>query len=52
MPGMLGKLTRLARSPQGRKLAERAQTYAKSPEGKRKIEQVRGQMSKRGGKRP
>jgi len=52
MAGLIGKLTRLARSPKGRQLADRAQTYARSPEGKRKIEQVRGRFAKRGAKRP
>jgi hypothetical protein len=52
MAGLAGKIARLARSPQGRKLADRAQSYAKSPEGKRKIEQVRGRVPERGAKRP
>ena len=52
MAGLLSKVTRFARGPQGRKLANRAQTYAKSAEGKRKIEQVRGQLARRSGKRP
>lgn len=52
MAGLIGKIGRLARSPQGRKAMDRAQSYVKSPEGKRKIEQVRGQVSKRGGRRP
>ncbi len=52
MAGMASKLARLARSPKGRKLADRAQSYAKSPEGKRKIEQARSRLGKRGTKRP
>ena len=52
MPGLMSKITRFARSPQGRKLANRAQSYARSPEGKRKIADVRGRMGKRGTKRP
>ena len=52
MAGLAGRITRLARSTQGRKLASRAQTYARSPEGKRKIESARGRFAKRGGKRP
>ena len=47
MPSPIGRLARLARSPQGRKLAARAQEYAKSPEGKRKIQQTREKMAKR-----
>ncbi len=52
MAGLAGKLARFARSPKGRQLAERAQSYAKSPEGKRKVEQIRGRMGKRGANRP
>ncbi len=52
MAGLSSKISRLARGPQGRKLADRAQRYARSPEGKRKIEQVRGRLGKRGTKRP
>ena len=52
MAGLVGKITRLARSPKGRQLADRAQTYARSPEGKRKIESARGRFAKRGGTRP
>jgi len=52
MARLVSKITQFARSPQGRKLADRAQSYAKSPEGKRKVEQVRGRLSKRGGNRP
>ena len=48
MPSPLGRLTRLARSPQGRKLVARAQAYADSPEGKRKIQQTRERLAKRG----
>ena len=44
---LVNRLTRLARSPQGRRLAARAQTYAKSPEGKRKIADLRRRFAKR-----
>ncbi len=47
MAGLAGKIARLARSPQGRKLEDRAQSYAKSPEGKRKIEQARKRFAKK-----
>lgn len=49
MPGLFAKLSKFARSPQGKKLARQAQDYAKSPEGKAKIAQVREQVAKRGG---
>jgi len=47
MPSLAGRLARLARSPQGRKLANRAQKYAKSPEGRRKIQDARSKLAKR-----
>ena len=44
---LMNKLSRFARSPQGRKVAQRAQSYASSPEGQRKIRQVRSKLMKR-----
>ena len=48
MPSPLGRFTRFARSPQGRKLMSRAQSYAQSPEGKRRIQETRDRLAKRG----
>jgi len=45
---LLNKLSRFARSPQGRKLTDRAMTYARSPQGRRQIEQARVRLTKRG----
>jgi len=47
LPGLVSKLSRFARSPQGRKVAAKAQNYANSPEGKRKIEQARKRFAKK-----
>ena len=47
MPSLIGRISRYARSPQGRQLAGRAQRFAKSPEGKRKIADARRRLSKR-----
>lgn len=47
MSSLIGRLSRFARSPQGRKLANKAQRYAQSEQGKRRIEQVRKRMAKR-----
>ena len=46
-PSLVGRIARFARSPQGRKLAAKAQNYAQSPEGKRKIQQTRDTIAKR-----
>jgi hypothetical protein len=47
MASLMSRVTRFARSPQGRRFADKAQRYAKSPEGRRKIEQVRTRLAKR-----
>jgi len=47
MPSLIGRISRFARSPQGRKLTNRAQSYAKSPEGKQKVDQVRRRFAKK-----
>jgi hypothetical protein len=44
---LLNKLSRFARSPQGRKLADRASAYARSPKGRRQIEQARARLTRR-----
>jgi hypothetical protein len=44
---LISKLTRFARSPQGRRYTQQAMTYARSPEGKRKIAEVRRQLASR-----
>ncbi|HEX6024741.1 MAG TPA: hypothetical protein VFZ00_22310 [Solirubrobacter sp.] len=45
---LLNKITRFAQSRQGRKLTNRAMSYARSPQGRRQIEQVRARLTKRG----
>jgi hypothetical protein len=49
---LLTKITRFARSPQGRRLTNQAMAYARSPEGKRKIGDVRRQLASRRKPRP
>jgi hypothetical protein len=44
---MIARVTRFARSPQGRRLAREVTRYARSPEGKRRIEQARRQVAAR-----
>jgi len=44
---LMDKISRFARSPQGRKAAQRAQSYASSPKGQRKIREVRSKLMKR-----
>ena len=47
---LMSMITRFARSPQGRRYAQQAMSYAKSPEGKRKIADVRRQLAR--GRKP
>jgi hypothetical protein len=44
---LLSKITRFARSPQGRRMTQQAMAYARSPEGKRKIAQARARFAGR-----
>ena len=43
----MNTIARLARSRQGRRMAQQAMSYARSPAGKRKIEQARAQLAAR-----
>lgn len=47
MPSLINRIAKFARSPQGRRAADKAKNYASSPEGKRKIEQVRRRFAKK-----
>ena len=47
MPTILDKVTRLARSPQGKRAVERAQQLARDPKTKRRIEEARRRLGKR-----
>ena len=44
---LLSKISRFARSPQGRRYTQQAIDYARSPQGKRKIADVRRQLAAR-----
>lgn len=48
MPGFMDRVSRFTKSPQGRRMIERAQTLAKDPNTRRRIEQARGRLTKRG----
>jgi hypothetical protein len=47
---LIRSLSRFAKSPQGRRLAEQAMRYAQSPQGKRMIAQTRERLAN--GRRP
>ena len=47
MAGLMSKISRFARSPQGQKMAGQAKEFASKPENRRKIEQLRGRLAKK-----
>ena len=47
MPSLMGRIASFARSPQGKRLARRAQEYASSPEGQRRIRELRGRLARK-----
>ncbi len=49
---MLTKLAAFARSPQGRRLAQRAMRYAQSPQGRAKIAAARERIARQGARGP
>ena len=44
---LMTKISQFARSPQGRRMTQKAMKFAQSPEGKRKIAEARGRVAKR-----
>ena len=48
MAGLMSKVARFARSPQGRKLAQRAKQASADPRNRQKIEQLRGRIFRKG----
>ena len=44
---LVDRITRLVRSPKGRRLADRAQQLARDPSTRRKIEDLRGRLMKK-----
>jgi hypothetical protein len=47
MASLIDRITRLARSPQGQRLAQRAQEIARDPNTRRKIEELRVRLMKK-----
>ena len=47
MPSLMSRISKFARSPQGRRAAEQAKQYASKPENRRKIEQLRGRFARK-----
>jgi hypothetical protein len=48
MPSLIDRVTRLARSPQGRDLANKAQRIARDPRTRRRITEARERLARRG----
>ena len=47
MASLMGRISKLARSPQGRQMMERAQRMAKDPATRRKIADARQRMARK-----
>ena len=47
MAGLMSKVARFARSPQGRKMADQAKRYASDPKNRQKIEGYRKKFANR-----
>jgi len=47
MASLMGKISQLARSRQGKEMVERAQRAARDPETRRKITEARSKLAKR-----
>lgn len=47
MASLIDRITRLARSPKGQRLAQRAQELARDPSTRRKIEGLRARLMKK-----
>ena len=47
MAGLMSKVARFARSPQGRKPADRARQMAQDPKNRQKIQELRSRASRK-----
>jgi hypothetical protein len=47
MASLIGKVANFARSPQGRRLASKAQQFVSKPENRRKIGSFRSRLAKK-----
>jgi hypothetical protein len=48
MPSLIGRIASFARSPQGRRMASKAQQFVSKPENRRKIAELRSRIAKKG----
>jgi hypothetical protein len=52
MPGLMDRISKFARSPQGKKAIDEAKRLAQDPKRRQQLEQVRKRLASRGGGRP
>ena len=50
MPSLIDRITRFAKSPQGRRLTGQAKRYASDPKNRRKLEEMGKKLMSRGKK--
>jgi hypothetical protein len=48
MAGLFDRVSRFARSPQGKRMMQKAQQLAKDPNTRRRIQEARGRLARRG----
>ena len=47
MASLMSRLSRFARSPQGRKAADQAKRFAKDPKNRRRVEELRTRFARK-----
>jgi hypothetical protein len=47
MPSLISRISKFARSPQGKKLASQAQQFLSKPENRKKISDLRSRIAKK-----
>ena len=52
MPGLMDQISKLARSPQGKKAIGEAKRFAQDPKTRKLLEEVRKRFASRGGRSP
>ena len=52
MPGLMDRISKLARSPEGKKAINEAKRFAQDPKRRAQLEEVRKRLASRGGRPP
>ena len=52
MPGLMDRISKFARGPQGKKAIGQAKRFAQDPKTRKQLEEVRKRFASRGGRTP